>query len=245
MLGCPSRAHGGPGSKFFRKIFLLRSVHAIFEQRTNKPAMHKYLLMLFALNPLILMCQSNNYFKDARDDTNYRYVVIGSQTWMAENLKFRADSGATCFDANIVNCDTYGVLYNHGAAEKHCPTGWHLPSDEEWMTLEKYVGMSRDEINKAGWRGNSHAAALKARFGWIRDGNGTNTHGFNALPAGVMDGNVRISNLGHITEFWTSSYHPRNKDNMIVRKFRSNDHKIGRNSVPRIQFLSVRCIKDE
>jgi uncharacterized protein (TIGR02145 family) len=139
-------------------------------------------------------------FTDSRDNHTYRWVTIGTQTWMAENLNFNA-TGSTCYNNRPDNCATYGRLYNWStvmdfasscnssncAAQVQpnhrgiCPEGWHVPSDDEWTTLVNYAG------------GESTAAAatrLKATNGWIWDswnntsGNGTDEFGFSALPGG-------------------------------------------------------------
>jgi len=53
------------------------------------------------------------------------------------------------------NYDTYGVLYNWPAVmtEDICPSGWHIPSDGEWQTMEISLGMSESEAGDTGWRG--------------------------------------------------------------------------------------------
>jgi len=189
--------------------------------------------------------QNSGSFVDSRDSRTYKWVQMGEQIWMAENLKFQADSGAVCYDNNLLNCEYYGVLYKYETAIKVCPNGWHLPSDKEWMRLEKFIGMSWDEVNKSGWRGENEAYKLKSKFGWTRDGNGCNEYGFNVLPAGVSDGNFILNHLGIIACFWISEYAPRSASNAIIRKIRSQDHEIGRMTAPIIHHLSVRCVKDE
>lgn len=125
-------------------------------------------------------------FTDNRDGIIYKVACIGKQTWMAENLRFNAP-GSRCYDSLSSNCDTYGRLYdwstlmdgssatdaNPSKVQGRCPKGWHLPSEGEWMIL----------INEL--KGLSQAGqALKATTGWNGIGNGTNTSGFSALPAG-------------------------------------------------------------
>ena len=55
-------------------------------------------------------CQNSGTFVDSRDSRTYKWVQMGEQIWMGENLKFQADSGAVCYDNNLLNCEYYGVL---------------------------------------------------------------------------------------------------------------------------------------
>ena len=96
---------------------------------------------------------------DERDGKTYKTVGVKTQMWMAENLKFDGDSSA-CFDNIDENCDTYGRVYSWGAAngfdsrydgltisldvyndgESVCPSGWHVPSTDDWQTLIDVFG---------------------------------------------------------------------------------------------------------
>jgi len=114
-------------------------------------------------------------FVDSRDGKFYNAVLIGTQTWMAENLNFAVE-GSKCYDDSEDNCTKYGRLYNRRGV---CPSGWHL-----------------------GWVGNNNDA-IKATSGWNNDGNGTDDYGFAALPGGMhLDG--RYHNAGNRGCWWTS-----------------------------------------
>lgn len=150
-------------------------------------------------------------FTDARDGQSYKYVTIGSQVWMAQNLNYQVDS-SWCPDGAASYCATYGRLYQWSSAmalSSHydsttwvgndvnhqgiCPSGWHIPSDAEWSTLVQYVDSA------------TSGTKLKSTSGWSRSGNGTNAYGFNALPADARDLDGALLLLGYNAYFWSSS----------------------------------------
>jgi hypothetical protein len=103
----------------------------------------------------------NSEFISCSDgENNYAVVTIGDQTWMAENLNYETSDSWGFFN-NGSNCDVYGRLYTWDAAMSACPSGWHLPSDNEWKTLEMFLGMSQSEADDTGWRGSDEGGKLK------------------------------------------------------------------------------------
>ncbi len=122
---------------------------------------------------------------DSRDGQTYKTVVIGTQTWMAENLNYAATS-SVCPLENSAYCKKYGRLYLPGGASTYCPSGWHVPSLSEWTVLYNYV----DANNGTEGVGKS----LKSTTGWYEAGTtvgkrmavatGKDQFGFSALPAG-------------------------------------------------------------
>lgn len=151
----------------------------------------------------------------------YKTVIIGTQEWTAENLKttnyndetaipkvtfyrtwINTTSGAYCaYENKESNVDTYGYLYNWYAVNsgKLAPTGWRVPTDEDWDKLMDFVG------------GESNAGTkLKSKSGWndfnMVSGNGTDDYGFNALPGGSRfhyDG--FFDGLGLYGNWWSST----------------------------------------
>lgn len=177
------------------------------------------------LNPKI----SYGEMTDSRDNKIYKTVKIGDQVWMAENLNY-ADSTkmpslkgkSWCYDNKTENCDVAGRLYTWAAAidsvalandadnpqtcgygktctlpavvQGVCPSGWHLPTYGEWQTLFKAVGGS-----------SAAGKALKSGSGWSGNGNGADTYGFSALPAGYRRSNDDFYNAGNYANFWSAS----------------------------------------
>ncbi|MEA2042220.1 MAG: FISUMP domain-containing protein [Bacteroidota bacterium] len=170
---------------------------------------------------------------DKRDNQEYRTIEIGSQIWMAENLNFDTGDGNCCYDSISDNCEIYGRLYTWTAAQNSCPQGWHLPSDDEWIQLEKSLGMPSSEAGETGYRGTNQGKQL------MKDGI---TH-FNVIMAGTKsfyDGS--FSNLTVSTNFWTSSAF--DESNAYNRYFKADKIKVGRGYDDKANSFSVRCIKD-
>ncbi len=168
---------------------------------------------------------------DSRDGQSYRTVTIGNQTWMAQNLNYETKN-SSCFNDQVVNCAKIGSLYTWEDAMNVCPAGYHLPDLSEWRTLFATVGGQ----TKAG-------KSLKSQTGWFAGGNGTDSYGFAALPAGDKDfmGTYGISEKN--AYFWSSTEVDSNNVYYVnLRSGKDNaymldDFKHGRQ-------ISVRCIKD-
>jgi uncharacterized protein (TIGR02145 family) len=147
-------------------------------------------------------------------------------------------------DANYYNI--YGGLYNWHAVHtgKLCPTGWHIPSDEEWKTLEMYLGVEENELNNTLYRGTNEGGKLKelGMKHWTSPNTGTtNELYFTALPGGVRYDNGEFSSLGICGYFWTSS---EEYNFSWYRGLEFNKTSIYRIYSYKAYGLSVRCIKD-
>lgn len=102
-------------------------------------------------------------FSDTGDGQSYKWVKIGTQVWMAENLNYETKSGSWIYENDIKNANAYGRLYDWKTALEVCPEGWNLPTDREWMILEMYLGMSESKARKKGWRGKNEGSKLKEK----------------------------------------------------------------------------------
>ncbi|MCX6237368.1 MAG: hypothetical protein NTY07_07405 [Bacteroidia bacterium] len=196
---------------------------------------------------------SYNTFTDSRDGHVYKMVIIGTQTWMAENLAYLPSVSPNTVDSYTLpyyyvydyigtvvsaakataNFTTYGVLYNTAAANSSAPTGWHIPTDTEWNVLVTYLG----GITTAGTK-------LKSTTGWSGGGNGDNSSGFNALPNGGKVEGGSFSLLGSEANFWaywtTTSY-----DNNYGWCWTiGNTATLSRRIMLRQAGWAVRCVKD-
>ena len=175
-------------------------------------------------------------FTDSRDDKTYKWVKVGSQVWMAENLNFAAE-GSVCYYNTESYCGTYGRLYNWHAAMSACPEGWHLPSDAEWEVLVKYA-----DPNATGDWDNISARHLKAASGWTADGKNLDAYGFSALPGGSGSYNGYFGNEGNFGLWWSAT---NSNDLSAFYRIMYNDYEhVGRFNVDNRELLSVRCLRD-
>lgn len=201
-------------------------------------------------------------FTDARDGREYRYVTIGNQTWMAENLAYlpqidRMEDAQFDMERFWVygyrgkdltgarqteTYKTYGVLYNWKAACNSCPQGWHLPADAEWQELEITLGMTSAEANDRLWRDSGEVGRkMMSKDGWEKN-IGTNESGFNALPGGLRGYNGFEASV-YAAYFWTAS--PTNGDNGLRRGLLFGKTGIHRTEDRRYIGNSVRCVKNK
>jgi len=135
-------------------------------------------------------------FIDQRDGKQYRYITIGDQVWMAENLNYLTNE-TWCYNNKKRNCKTFGRLYSWEAARYACPEGFHLPSDKEWDQLVIFLGGESVAGGKLKEAGTNHWISPNSWAG--------NSSGFSALPSGVRNINGKFVNLGKKTSFMTST----------------------------------------
>ncbi len=167
------------------------------------------------------------------DGNRYKTVQIGDQCWMAENLKVThyrdgtpiphvtdpdvwdtLSTDAYCeYDNDPSNVPTYGRLYNWYAVDDPrdlAPVGWHVPTDEEYKTLEMYLGMDSAEANARGWRGTDQGSQLADSAGLWYDGVLENNpafgaSGFAALPGGYRSHSGAFYGMTNYAHFWSSA----------------------------------------
>ncbi|MBT7040137.1 MAG: hypothetical protein HN921_09870 [Bacteroidetes bacterium] len=198
----------------------------------------------------------------------YSTIIIGNQEWMAENLKatnYRngmviqtgfsdiswsyLTTGAYAFYNNDQsNSEIYGNLYNWFAVDNYrgiCPEEWHVSSDEDFIELELYLGMSSVEIYEWEWRGTNEGGKLKEEglaHWWNPNEGATNESGFTALGGGYRNNSGNFSSMNSFTGFWMST------DRLYTQAWsRLLDHShssISRVGVEKPNGLYVRCVRD-
>ena len=163
-------------------------------------------------------------FKDPRDGESYRVIKIGDVKWMAENLRY-ASAESWC-----QNCEKMGRFYTWNAAVSACPDGWTLPTAALWEDLISTVGTA----NYAGQN-------LKASMRWEDGGNGTNTVGFAALPAGFYSMNdSTVKNQGSYARWWT--YTVESLEKAIRVRIDGENSNVRLDPIGSGYGLSVRCV---
>jgi uncharacterized protein (TIGR02145 family) len=189
----------------------------------------------------------------------YKTIVIGTQTWMAENLKTTkyqngdaiatnltagiwgsTNAGAYAIYGNIAaNNTTYGKLYNFYAvvdSRNLCPVGWHVPTNSEWIILKNYLGGA----SVAGGKLKSTSSL------WISPNTGaTNESGFSGLPGGQRYGNGNYNNfIGGSGDYWSSSWFPTSSINAFYHYMEFGSDNFTENGSSAMGGLSVRCLKN-
>jgi uncharacterized protein (TIGR02145 family) len=178
-------------------------------------------------------------FTDPRDGQTYNTIEIGSQTWFAENLNYET-SNSWWYDNSSANGDIYGRLYTWDAALTACPSGWHLPSDDEWCTLTQYIDPTVN-CNATGYSGTDAGYKMKSTSGWYSNGNGSNAYGYSALPGGYRDGNGNFTSIEETAYFWSSTG---SGAYAWSRSLDYDDDKVSRYRNYQEDGFSVRCVKD-
>lgn len=187
----------------------------------------------------------------------YNVVKIGEQVWLKENLKVthyrdgtpilqvseeaiwsELKTGAYC--VNEDNPEeykrTYGLLYNYYAvsnAHNICPDGWHIPSREEWLELEDFLGGQ----SVAGGKMKDVESGL-----WQGVNEGNNDCGFSGLPAGGRGRLGKPGDVGYFATWWSSTSH----DSLYAWHWGLYPDKNSTRKNPghKTSGFSVRCIKD-
>ncbi len=208
------------------------------------------------------------------DGNIYNTVLIGEQCWMRENLRATHYADGTSIPVGSTtshnvgyryvpnndtnNVYTYGYLYNLKAAlnavltstnnpsgvQGVCPTGWHVPSADEWMQLVDYVseqdeyvcdGIAKSLADTIGW----HTYSGPCTVG--NDLSTNNTTFFSALPAGAYSRNGYTYGFSEEAHFWSTT-NPTSEAYISTLVYNSSSVFIG--EAVNIYGFSVRCIRD-
>ena len=131
-------------------------------------------------------------------DTEWSSTTFGATAVYGEGSSdcyHDTPDGDACDETWSLN--EYGPLYNWyavGDARGLCPSGWHVPTDEEWTVMTDFLG-----------GGSVAGGQMKTTYGWSNEGNGTNASGFSGLPGGYRSSNGPFSLAGYSGYWWSSS----------------------------------------
>ena len=239
-----------------------------------------------APKPLVTNDKNSNSSNQITQTGSLKSVKIGTQIWMTENLNVstfrngdpiseaktneewgkaeKEGKPAWCYYNNDPkNGSKYGKLYNWYAVNDPrglAPTGWHVPTDEEWKKLENYLG--EDAGNKmkssSGWNGygckrceggsEQYKILCSACKGKQKNssvsysGNGTNSSGFSAFPGGSCYFDGDFSWIGESGSWWSASEYETNRANYFFLNHDSSG--AGRYWDYKWKGFSVRCLRD-
>lgn len=177
------------------------------------------LISILILTSSSLFAQTSGVYKDARDGKEYKTIVIGTQTWSAENLNVltflngdtipeartieewikagNAKKPVWCnFDNSLNIGEKYGKLYNWYAVTDPrglAPKGTHIPDDPEWTKLTDYlVGNTSDKKAKPGKDTGEKGSNIKKS-------------GFDGLPGGYRNETGIFNDFGFDGGWWSST----------------------------------------
>ncbi len=191
---------------------------------------------------------------DSRDGKSYPTVQMGTQCWMAKNLDIgvkinasvaQANNGTIekyCYLNSDQNCELYGALYqwdelmNYSTTAGNqgiCPDGWHIPTDEEYMTLEMFLGMPQNQAQQSNiWRGTDQGTRIL-----LGGSSGLEL----ALGGRTVSG--MFTGIQEFAYLWTSN---QSAGDPWRRCFQVDNPQIGRfNTWPKNYGMSVRCLKNQ
>ncbi|MDA9773962.1 fibrobacter succinogenes major paralogous domain-containing protein [Saprospiraceae bacterium] len=205
------------------------------------------------------------------DNNRYDIVTIGTQTWMAENLKTSryndgtpiphitgdtewnnatnsGDDGYCWYDNDASNLITYGALYNwfvidslSNGNKNVCPVGWHVPLVSEWLILREYL------FPNSNWINNNAGGKLKMAglaYWEAPNTNATNESGYSGLPTGVRLKEGPFSALGNSTSWWSGDNSPSWSNAAPASIVQYTSGNLYNESTYKGSGFSVRCLKD-
>lgn len=212
---------------------------------------------------------------DIRDGETYKTIMIGEKRWFAENLRYDVPEVVTTLDCvdtilSLEKLKHYGRLYDWGtlmnqnpvseseanlASSKKflqgiCPKDWHVPSDEEWKALEKFLGMEEETIELMSIKRRiPNIQNVVSSADWISDKNALSESLLNIFPTGKYTSKkskgipAGFRHLGERATFWTAT--ESSAETVWGRTIKYNESAISRyDKYPKKMGYSCRCVED-
>ena len=244
--------------------------------------MKNFLLFLISIISVSTFGQTPGNGVTDIDGNNYSTVIIGNQEWMAQNLKTTKYNYNTTIPIITTNTDwsnltcgaycsysnepdsaaIYGYLYNWFTVEtnKVCPLGWHVPTNLEWITLDRYLAENGGNYDGVNWDGTESdnearskiAKSLADTSSWTNTsnvgaiGNNQNSNNFSgiaALASGSRNNNGVFYGIGTHARFWTASTNTSGQATRRVLDYERTDIRVS-NADKKYGFC-IRCVKDD
>lgn len=190
-------------------------------------------------------------YEDEELEIEFPWVRYGNLEWMTTNLnidisvdrwstsngcEISHDPDRNPIDMEIEkkqNYETFGCLYTYEKASILCPEGWRIPTDEDWQSLEKAMGMSNTDLNATDWRGNPVGTLLQEEEGSMIN-----------LRTGGMGDNDGFYFTYVYGFYWTATPEAKESNLHYCRQISYNSGKIARLTIDKGKMLSVRFVRD-
>ncbi|MDX9726562.1 MAG: fibrobacter succinogenes major paralogous domain-containing protein [Bacteroidales bacterium] len=241
-----------PSVKYYARAYAINDMGTSYGEELS--------FTTLAVSPILFNSELEYGSVSDSDGNIYKTIQIGTQTWMAENLRTTKFNDGTsipnvtevsewvalttpafCWYNNVVSFrDTYGGLYNWYAVntDKLCPAGWHVPTIDEWKSLSDYLGTDAGGKMKETGTGN-----------WVDpDPGASNLSGFTAVPAGSREAvwdlpDHVFDNIGYYTAWWSATEDGPNAGNTVGLYTKESNFYYSWITA-KVSGLSVRCLKD-
>ncbi len=154
------------------------------------------------------------WIKDVRDSKLYRIVYMpDNHWWFAQSMNYQAVTYC-CYNNVASNCnDEYGALYPHSAANAigFCPSGWELPSHQEFAGMLDAVNGGGTLFSDCVKRGDGYCSTNTPVSNWLKSfifDNGSDRYGFSIVGVGASEnGASGYFGRGERCDFWTKGFY--------------------------------------
>lgn len=169
------------------------------------------------------------------EGNTYLVMSVGRRLWMGENLRVTLTAAGEPLETHLPKNDAeheaaFGRLYDWENAKRACPTGWRLPSDEDWSALEQHFGAT----SVSSWLDEAYWRDVPVRTG------SESRSSFSARPSGYWNEEGFETRFGSVAVFWTAT--PAGSDLVWSRVITATDPPVRRASQHPHYGLSIRCV---
>jgi uncharacterized protein (TIGR02145 family) len=179
----------------------------------------------------------NTASKEQLITVTFASIAIGTQIWSASNIELVPSAynevNIDYWKGSVYSKDGEGYYYTWNAAQNACPTGWRLPSDDDWKTLEGFLGLTTAEQDAFRWRGDADNAGTQLKEKGVTD--------FDAKLTGFYTAQSVFEGYNDIAYFWTSTK-TATGDDAYRRNLSESEIGIYRDTISKSYGFNVRCV---